>query len=218
VERKGLIVGAVLAIAGALAVGVYSSADDGARNRTRASAGEELRDEPRSSDRPTAFAAPAPPSAQPTAPRAQPAPGVFPGQPAVDPLRPGLVQPLRPEPGQPARALAEADPRRFDPHRDRSAGWRLGRARAQTEIVQERIASLRERFAEHTQAGNVDLAVQQREIIQRFENRLTLLREETRTLEAEATADGTIGEAEQGFSETRVPERPGVVSPRAPGE
>src|SRR5690606_14475948 len=88
------------------------------------------------------------------------------------------------------------EPQRAQLDENRSAGWRLGQTRARIELVEQRVALLRERVRELEQRGDTENAERQRRILARFENRLAELRTEERDFEAEARRDGTLGEAE----------------------
>lgn len=206
-ERKGIIIGAALAV-GALALGVWlASGDESASSGRIRAIDRDSRDRPRSfgsqaveNDDREARPAPMPPSGEPARP--------IPSQP--------LYAPAIRAPQGAEESEESLRPPRLDPHADRSSGWRLGRARAQITLVESRVAALRERVSAFEAQGDGQLAERQRMVLTRFENRLTQLRQEEATLQQEATADGTIGEVELGIRENTMPERPIVGAPRAP--
>jgi len=105
---------------------------------------------------------------------------------------------------RPARTTGESTRgqlRRDEASASRSAGWRLGQARARIDLVQTRVTRLQEAVAELEGRGQSEAAERQRVVLRRFETRLGQLREEETELEAQATQDGTIGEVEQGMRE-----------------
>ncbi len=104
------------------------------------------------------------------------------------------------------------------PDAERSAGWRLGQARARIATVEPRIARMRELIAGFEERGETEAAQRQRVIMQRFETRLAELRTEETELATQAQSDGTLGEEQQGFDATHVADRPPipVAAPPSP--
>lgn len=99
---------------------------------------------------------------------------------------------------------------------DRSAGWRLGRARARIALVESRVARMRDAMAELERRG--ESAERQQVVLRRFETRLADLREEETELEAQATEDGTLGDVEQGMREGVAPRQAAPVRAQAPAD
>lgn len=110
----------------------------------------------------------------------------------------------------PPSVLPGPEPQGGTPDADRSAGWRLGQARARIAIVEPRIARMRELIAGFEERGETEAAQRQRVIMQRFETRLGELRTEETALAAQAQSDGTLGEEQQGFDATHVADRPPI--------
>lgn len=96
---------------------------------------------------------------------------------------------------------------------ERSAGWRLGQARARIELVQTRVTHLRQAVADAERGGDEAATERQRTILRRFEARLTALRAEEPALEAQARQDGTLGDVERGMQEGVEPTLPTRAPP-----
>ena len=100
---------------------------------------------------------------------------------------------------------------------ERSAGWRLGQARARIEMVETRVSHLRENLAAAERGGDPAATEQQRTILRRFEARLTALRAQEPALEEQARQDGTLGDVSRGMQEGVGPALPSRAPPtRAP--
>lgn len=100
---------------------------------------------------------------------------------------------------------------------ERSAGWRLGQARARIEMVETRVSHLRETLAAAERGGDPAATEQQRTILRRFEARLTALRAQEPALEEQARQDGTLGDVSRGMQEGVGPTLPSRPPPaRAP--
>jgi hypothetical protein len=121
---------------------------------------------------------------------------------ATRPVLPTPVGPIQANRTVPARADV---PRSADAAQQ-SSGWRLGQTRRQLEVIQPRIAMLRRALADLEQRGDAAAIEQQRAVVQRFENRLTELREDQMRFEEEARRDGTLAEADRGYQDTMTTE------------
>lgn len=132
------------------------------------------------------------------------------------PLRPVLARPSGPV--QANRTVPPIDAPRSAQNQGRSAGWRLGETRRLIEIADSRITRLRAVLADLERQGDPDAIERQRAVLQRFETRMSDLREEEAAFEAQARQEGTLGEVQRGYdeSETNEASRP-VVRETAPG-
>ncbi len=84
---------------------------------------------------------------------------------------------------------------------EHSAGWRLGQTRHNLEIIQPRIAHMEQLVQDFEARGDTAAAEQQRRILERFQNRLTELRQDETELEAQARQDDSLGDVQTGYDE-----------------
>lgn len=89
-----------------------------------------------------------------------------------------------------------------------TAGWRLGRTRRRLALVTARAEELNRRAA-YMEAEGHPMAARQRQVADRFANRLDELRAEETTLLEEAEREGSLGDVEAGLG-APVRERVGV--------
>jgi hypothetical protein len=84
---------------------------------------------------------------------------------------------------------------------EETAGWRLGQARHHISIIEPRIAAMEQLVRDFEARGDTAAAERQRTILQRFQNRLTELREDEVQLEADARNDGSLADVDRGYEE-----------------
>lgn len=96
-------------------------------------------------------------------------------------------------------------------------GFQVGVARRRVELLESRIARMRERV-EALEEENPALAARQRAVLERIEGRLGEVREEQSRLTEAARADGTLGDEQQGYDaeDTRGPGEEGPAQARLP--
>lgn len=192
-ERKHIIGGAIAAgLALAIGLGFYFA---GGETDTEEDAWETVPASRQARSRSSRSDDPLPPRARESAAPTD-RPSFVPGDPAASA-----------EAQEGEESLDSLRPPREDPDGDRSSGWRLGRARANIATLERRVARVREALANLEQRGDPALVERQRAVLARLEERMGELADEARALETQASGDGTIAEADQGYTDTFREER-----------
>lgn len=197
-ERKGLLVGAVVLVLLALGLGIWINREE---STGRASSDDDESEAASGSRGGVASASPigdrddGEPGSRSERPRSYEEDGGVPQR--VVALPSGLPggQARMPAPRVPENQRAVADS-------EETTGWRLGQARQRISVLEPRIERMQALVAGFEERGETAAAERQRTIMQRFETRLGELRTEVTDLEAQATADGTLRDAERGFQES----------------
>lgn len=133
----------------------------------------------------------------------------FRGDGGVDAVEePRVAVRTEPRPGsRPARQQTNRDEQNADEDASHTAGWRLGQARRRIEILEQREQTYRAAVDRFVEEGRDDTAARQRRVLQRVQGRLVEMRETEQELQAEAEADGTLGDVDRGLEEGEPPMR-----------